>query len=128
MSTEDRTSVYIMQQADVCPMETKKVPDLETGGTRNRKHAVYCSIGIIPELVGHRDPIILQGEMPKLLVDGDTLAEIKERLYSELDSVFNNAQDVLDGKVTTEQLEEKAIKEYEELVKTKKETKIQVPE
>lgn len=104
-----------MLQAEVCPMMTKKVPDLATGGERNRKHAAFCSVAIINELTGHMDPIILQGEMPKFLIDGDSLEDVKSRLFKELEEVFKNAQDVLDGKITPEELHRRAIGDIEEV-------------
>ena len=107
-----------MVQAEVCPMMTKKVPDLATGGERNRKHAAFCSVAIINELTGHMDPIILQGEMPKFLIDGDSLEDVKSRLFAELEEVFKNAQDVLDGKVTMEELHKRAVGDLEEVLES----------
>lgn len=110
----ENTSVYPMVQAKVCPLQTQKVPDLDPAtpsDTRNRKHAAFCSIAIINELEGHSDPIILQGEMPEFLIDGDTLEDVKARLFDEMTEVFKNAQDVLDGKTTIEELQNKALGE-----------------
>mgnify|MGYP001601027729 CR=1 FL=1 len=111
----DTTSIYPMIQAQVCPVPTVKVPDLNPdnpAGERNRKRAAYCSVAIVNELEGHSDPIILQGEMPQFFIDGDNLTDVKNRLFEELEEVFKNAQDVLDGKVTIEELRQNALEEH----------------
>jgi len=114
------TSVYPVIPASVVPVPTKKVADLANGGMRNRKYAAYVSAAIIRDLVDHQDPVIIQGDLPKILIDGDTLQEVKERMFEELSAVFQNAQDLVDGKITMEDLDRQATEQakiYEDAVR-----------
>lgn len=120
-SKDDRTGVYPVMSASVLPVMIKKVPDIATGGTRNRRFAAYISAAIIRDLTEHQDPIILQGDLPQLLVDGDSLQDVKERVFEELEAVFKNAQDLVDGKITMEDLEKQATEQAEELEREFKE-------
>ena len=130
------TSVYPMVDATVCPLVIEKVISLDPnapGGKRNRKHGAYCSIAILNDLETHSDPIILQGEMPQFLIDGDTLEDVKKRLFQEMTEVFKNAQMVLDGETTIEELQEKALGDQQVSAPSDSEAptdpvKIEVPE
>lgn len=129
------TSVYPMVDATVCPLVIEKVISLDPkaiNGKRNRKHGAYCSVAILNDLESHSDPIILQGEMPQFLIDGDTLEDVKNRLFQEMTEVFKNAQKVLDGETTIEELQEKAFGEQQASAAAdetpSEKVKIEVPE
>jgi len=104
----NRTDIYPMVPATVAPALLKKLPDLETGGLRNRRVGCYLSVAVIRGLESHRDPLILQGDMPMILVDADTLEDLRERAIDEINVVFENARKLETGELTMEDLEREA--------------------
>jgi len=107
-SISDRTNAYPIVPASVVASLAKKVLDVATGGMRNRHLACFLSVAVIRDFEGHQDPIILQGDMPKILVDADNIEDLKARVYEELETVFENSRKIISGEITMEDLEREA--------------------
>ena len=112
----DRTSTYHIVPANIVPTSTTKVPDIINGGERGRRLGCFLSVAIIRDLNEHNDPIVLQSEFPQFLVDADSVEDLKQRVFEELQAVFDNAADVISGKVSIEDLQKEAEKLQEDLV------------
>jgi len=91
------TNIYELFKVNVCPVETKKVPDLLTGGDRKRKFGVALSIALIPTYQQLPEPISIPQDMGAMLIDGDSLDDIKARIVAEVEMIFKAYQDMEDA-------------------------------
>lgn len=72
--------------------------------TRHRKYAAYLSLGIQQSFDQIPDPIILNANIPTIVIDSDSLDSIEEELIKQVKQVFQNAKDVTSGKITQEDI------------------------
>jgi hypothetical protein len=95
-----KTQDYPLVTAEVCPMPMKRVSDISTGGERHRRYAIVLSMGGIPNFQEIQEPITINADMPKKLIDGDSIEDIRARAHAELDCMINIFRDTTDGTIT----------------------------
>jgi hypothetical protein len=84
----ENTDKYPLIRVSICPNTLSKVPDLGTGGDRTRRFGCTLSLGILPMLDEIDEPVMVNADMPTMLVDGDTLEQVKARVKAEIDMMF----------------------------------------
>ena len=77
----------------------KRVPDMSTGGERRRRYAIVLSFGGIPNFQEIQEPITINADMPKKLIDGDSIEDLRRRAHAELDASINIFRDTTDGTI-----------------------------
>lgn len=95
-----KTQDYPLVTAEVCPLPMKRVSDISTGGERHRRFAIVLSMGGIPNFQEIQEPITVNADMPKKLIDGDSIEDIRARAHAELDCMINIFRDTTDGTIT----------------------------
>ncbi len=95
----EKTQEYPLVTAEVCPLPMKRVADISTGGERHRRFAIVLSLGGIPNFEEIQEPITINSDMPKKLIDGDSIEDIRKRAHAELDCMINIFRDTSDGTI-----------------------------
>ena len=95
----NKTQDYPLVNAEICPFPMKRVPDMSTGGDRRRRFAIVLSLGGIPNFQEIQEPITINADMPKKLIDGDDIEDIRRRAHAELDAMINIFRDTTDGTI-----------------------------
>jgi len=99
----EKSKSYPMMDATVCGTVTKSVPDLLTGGERKRKFAAVLSLAGLPGFDKMQDPVVIQSNLPKVLIDADSLETLRERCMAELEKMFNVFEDTINGTLNLDQ-------------------------
>jgi len=99
----EKSKSYPMMDATVCGTVTKSVPDLLTGGQRKRKFAAVLSLAGLPGFDKMQDPVVIQSNLPKVLIDADSLETLRERCMAELEKMFNVFEDTINGTLNLDQ-------------------------
>lgn len=99
----EKSESYPMMDATVCGTVTKSVPDLLTGGERKRKFAAVLSLAGLPGFDKMQDPVVIQSNLPKVLIDADSLETLRERCMAELEKMFNVFEDTINGTLNLDQ-------------------------
>jgi len=95
-----KTKAYpVLPLKVVATDEFEKVPDILTGGQRKRKYGAVIAMAVIPDLSTQQEPVMLTQDIPMLLVDGESLQDLEDRLVEEVKGMFRLTQDTLDGKI-----------------------------
>ena len=87
------TSKYPLVKVAICPQTLDKVPDIATGGNRSRRYGCTLSLGILPFLEEIEEPVMVNSDMPTMMVDGDTLDQVKDRVMAEIEIMFEAFED-----------------------------------
>lgn len=95
----EKTQEYPLVTAEICPLPMKRVADISTGGERHRRFAIVLSLGGIPNFEEIQEPITINSDMPKKLIDGDSIEDIRKRAHAELDCMINIFRDTSDGTI-----------------------------
>lgn len=97
------TGAYPMYELLVCPARNiKKVPDLATGGTRKRKLALVFSMSAFPDFANVAEPIMTPSGMDTMLIDADSIEELRARAIIEVDDMMTKIQEALEIKAKME--------------------------
>lgn len=96
-SVSKTTGVYPLAEVLICPKRLDKVPDLATGGDRSRKYAIIMSLSAIPNLHEQPEPIMLQARMPSLIIDADSLDDLRVRCVEEIDGIIDQMKEALEA-------------------------------
>jgi len=91
----DNTDKYPMITMDLCPVPLKQLPDLMGGSDRYRRFGASFSLGILPNLDKQQGPIVINPDLPKFLVDADTLNMLEKRLHAEISIMFREFEEQL---------------------------------
>ena len=91
------TASYPLQDMSIVTTPTENVHDFKSGGKRKRRYAIILSMAGLPGFDKMEDPIVLQSQIPKVLIDGDAVDILRERAHAELDSMFNVFEDNING-------------------------------
>lgn len=83
----------------VCPARNiKKVPDLANGGMRKRKYAIVFSLSAFPDFANVAEPIMTPSGMDTMLIDADTLEDLRTRAVREVDDMICKIKEALEYK------------------------------
>lgn len=82
------TDAYPMTNLNYTHSALRTVPDLATGGNRNKKWGAVFTIGILPGLGETRPGPALVPNMPAHLIDSESLEGLRERIVHELDKAI----------------------------------------
>ena len=105
----EKTKAYPMVNVRVCATkEFETVPDILTGGKRKRKYGAVISMAAIPDFEKQQEPVMVMQDIPMLLIDGDTIDELEERVVAEVRSMMKITKDTLDGKIVPPSQEDNA--------------------
>lgn len=92
-----KTGVYPMIDVKICASrDVAKVPDLLTGGMRKRKYGMVLSMSGFPNFSQVQEPIMTPIDMPSILVDADSLDDLRERAILEVEGMIEQLRDALD--------------------------------
>ena len=91
------TSSYPLRDMSIVTTPTENVHDFKSGGQRKRRFAIILSMAGLPGFDKMEDPIVLQSQIPKVLIDGDAVDILRERAHAELDAMFNVFEDNVNG-------------------------------
>ena len=100
-----KTSSYPITDASIVLSPTETVQDFTTGGQRKRRYALVLSMAGLPTFEKMEDPIVLQSNLPKVLIDGDDIEILRARAHAELDAMFNVFEDTASGSLSMEGME-----------------------
>lgn len=90
-SEADGTDAYTMTQVQHTHVAIKSVPNIATGGRRNKKWGAVVSIGIVPDLdKTDTGPVILP-TMPSQFFDAESVEALKARIVWELEKAIDLA-------------------------------------
>lgn len=95
----NKTQDYPLINAEICPFPMKRVPDMSTGGDRRRRYAIVLSLGGIPNFQEIQEPVTINADMPKKLIDSDSIEDLRKRAHAELDAMINIFRDTTDGTI-----------------------------
>lgn len=91
-----KTTAYpIMDVKIVATDEFTTVPDIATGGKRKRKYGLVVSMSGIPNLDKQNEPLFFPNNLSTLMIDGDSLEEIRERAVYEIDIMIEQMREVI---------------------------------
>lgn len=79
------TEAYPLINLNYTQAALKTVPDLSTGGQRNKRWGAVLSIGVLPGLDETKPGPALIPNMPIHLIDSDSLDALRERIVHEID-------------------------------------------
>lgn len=74
-----------------CPQELDRVPDLATGGERNKKWGAAMNLALVPGLDKNEKGSVTMPTSPAVFFDADTLDDLRARLYYEVDKAIEVA-------------------------------------
>jgi hypothetical protein len=97
------TEAYPIAEVSVVRKPLKKVSDLRNGGMRNRRYGIVLALGALPRLEDAEEPLILTMDLPKVVIDGDTIEDLKKRVHAEIDAMFSLYQDTIDGRLSEDE-------------------------
>jgi hypothetical protein len=93
---QKKTSAYPVVATNIVPVDLKKVPDVASGGKRNRRYGLVMSISIIPSLEKEEDPIMIGPILPTMFFDADSIKDLGERAKAEIDGMVVAAEQSID--------------------------------
>ena len=94
-SKNEKSGVYPFVDVLVCPVKLDKVPDIASGGQRNRRHGIILSLSAIPNLHEQPEPIMVNGNMQTILVDSDSYEDLRTRCIEEIDGIIEQMKEAL---------------------------------
>lgn len=113
-----RINKYPIYSVYFTPERIKRVPDLLNGGLRKRKFGLILGMGAIPDFSKMDDPPMVETmRVPQILIDADTIEDLRNAAIQEITKMCNVMQKFVDGVALTdeelEQLEEDEDKDNE---------------
>ncbi len=91
-----KTSVYPIIDVKLCATpKFDTVPDIATGGKRKRKYGLVVSMSGIPDLANQTEPIMFPPILDSVLIDGESLDEIRERAVLEIDMMIEKIKEAV---------------------------------
>lgn len=88
------TDGYLMATVNYTHQSLSTVPDLATGGKRNKRWGVIFAIGVVPNLdESPPGPLIMPQAVPRFF-DSDELESLRARLNYEIDVAIEQAEEM----------------------------------
>lgn len=82
------TNAYPMATVNMCLVDTDKVPNILTGGQRKRRFGVVLSLAALPGFDQIPDPIVIDGNLPMMVIDADNTEDLEIRAIEEMKAMF----------------------------------------
>lgn len=99
-----KTNKYPIYNVYITPERIKKVPDLLNGGLRKRKFGLILGMGAIPDFNKMDDPPMVETmRVPQILIDADTIEDLKKAAIYEITKMCTIMQKFIDGEVLNEE-------------------------
>lgn len=87
------TGKYPLVKVCITPVQMATVPNIVTGGDRLRRCGAAFTLGILPEMDKMEQPIMINSDLPILMLDADSLSDLEERVHLEVTTIFNQLKD-----------------------------------
>jgi hypothetical protein len=99
-----RTNKYPVYNVFIAPDRIKKVPDLLNGGLRKRRYGLILGMGAIPDFSKMDEtPMVETRRVPQILIDADTIQDLKDAAIREITKICDIMQKFVDGEILTEE-------------------------